>query len=63
MNRTAAKTFTIMVGTFSATVAFVGTLMSDGIKEAFLMAIFVGLLIALVGAVGLRIAWKNEERE
>jgi hypothetical protein len=63
MSRKAAKTYTIIIGAFSTTVAFIGTLMSDGIKEAFLMAIFVGLLIALVGAVGLRIAWKNEERE
>ena len=62
MNRTAAKTYTIIIGAFSTAVAFVGTLSSDSIKEAFLMAIFMALLFALVGAVGLRMFWKNEER-
>jgi len=63
MSRKAAKTYTIIIGAFSTTVAFFGTLVSDGVKEAFLMAIFVALLTAMTGAVGLRIAWKNEERE
>jgi hypothetical protein len=40
--------------------AFIGTFISDGINEAFLMATFVGLLIAATGAVGLRIFWKSE---
>jgi len=62
MNRKAAKTYIIIIGAFSTTVAFMGTLVSDGIKEAFLMGIFVALLIAVTGAVGLKMFWRNEER-
>lgn len=62
MNRTAAITYIIIIGAFSTVVAFIGELTSDGIKSAFLMAIFVALLFALVGALGLRMFWKNEER-
>lgn len=62
MNRTAARTYIIIIGAFSTVVAFIGELTSDGIKSAFLMAIFVALLFALVGALGLRMFWKSEER-
>jgi hypothetical protein len=50
------------MGAFSTAVAFFGTLATDGIELAFLMAVFVALLSVLVGAVGLRMFWKNEER-
>jgi len=62
MSRTAAKTYIIIIGAFSTAMAFFGTLVSDGVKEAFLMAIFVALLIAMTGAVGLKMFWRNEER-
>lgn len=62
MSRTAAKTYIIIIGAFSTAMAFFGTLVSDGVKEAFLMAIFVALLFALVGALGLRMFWKDEEQ-
>lgn len=60
MSKKIANKFIVAVGAFSVIVAFSGTLISDGIKEAFLMAIFVGLLCAVIGAVGLRMFWKSE---
>lgn len=63
MTRNAARTYIIIMGAFSTVVAFIGELTSDGIRSAFLMAIFVALLLMLMGAVGLRMFWQNEERE
>jgi len=54
MSREVAKKFIVAVGAFSTVVGFIGELTSDGIKEAFLMAVFVAMLIAVTGAVGLR---------
>ena len=61
MSREAAKKFIVAVGAFSTAVAFIGELTSDGIKSAFLMAIFVALLVALTGTVGLRMFWSDSQ--
>jgi hypothetical protein len=61
MSRETAKKFIVVVGAFSTAVAFIGELTSDGIKSAFLMVFFVALLIALTGAVGLRMFRSDRE--
>ena len=60
MNRKAAKTYIIIIGAFSTTVAFMGTLVSDGIKGAFLMGLFVALLFVLTGIAGLQMFWPKQ---
>jgi hypothetical protein len=61
MSRETAKKFIVVVGAFSTAVAFIGELTSDGIKSAFLMTFFVALLVALTGAVGLRMFRSDRE--
>jgi len=62
MNRKATKQFIWIIGGGSTLIAFFGTLITDTLKNAILMAVFVAALIGAVGWIGLEMFWKERKR-
>ena len=60
MSYRAAKNFMFGVMIFSMTVAFAGTLVSSGLRDALLMMIVIGGIIFCTGILGLHLFWKDK---
>lgn len=61
MRYKSARKFVLGVTIFSVTVAFAGTLVSSGLRDAFLMMIVIGGIIFCTGTLGLHLFWRNKD--
>lgn len=62
MTYNSTRTFVFVVMIFSMIVSFSGTLVTSGLREAFLVMIVVGAIVFCTGMAGLRFLWTDKDK-